>query len=91
MVNFTYTVDDENIIRIWDGVNNDGPLIIQPTHPDGTSFANRQSAEDWAETWIANWHIEMQKSLEAEEKRQSAITQLRNAGFSEEEILKIIK
>lgn len=91
MKNFTYTVDNENVVKIWDGVNNDAPVILQPTYPDGSLFENKAEAETWAETWITNWHNDKQQALQEEQRKQEAVAQLKNLGFSEEEISKIVR
>ena len=49
-----YEVDetDGNTIRIFDGTS-EVPFILQPHWPDGTAWASKQEAENWATATIA--------------------------------------
>ena len=53
--NWYYEVDetDGNTIRIYDGVST-VPFILQPHWPDGTPWATKQEAENWATATIAS-------------------------------------
>jgi hypothetical protein len=53
--NWHYEVDetDGNTIRIFDGTS-EVPFILQPHWPDGTPWATKQEAENWATATIAS-------------------------------------
>lgn len=59
--NFTYEIDNTNTVKIYDGINNDGPLIIQPSHPDGSAFTSG-TAQAWAEQFIVDWHANYEEN-----------------------------
>ena len=57
MTRYTFTVDSQKIIRIWDTENpneNDAPFMLQPDWPDLTSWASKAQAKNWAEVFIAS-------------------------------------
>jgi len=89
--NFTYQIEDNNTVKIYDGINDDGPLIIQPTYPNGDEFENTEAAQTWAENWIANWFVEKEIAEEIAQRKQSAINLLTEQGYSTEEIERLIK
>jgi hypothetical protein len=62
MTRFTYTIDDNNAVSIFDTENpNEGgaPFTLQPWHPDtpGESWTAEEAAA-WAETAIAERDLE---------------------------------
>jgi hypothetical protein len=59
--NFTYQIEDNNTVKIYDGINDDGPLIIQPNHPDGSAFT-AETAQAWAEQFIIDWHANYEET-----------------------------
>jgi hypothetical protein len=89
--NFTYEIDNTNTVKIYDGINNDGPLIIQPTYPNGDEFENTEAAQTWAENWIADWFVQKEITEEIAQRKQSAIDLLTKQGYSVEEIERLIK
>ena len=89
--NFTYEIDEKNTVKIYDGINNDAPLIIQPTYPNGDEFENAQTAAVWAENWIENWHTQREIAQQQLQKKQEVIELLKAQGFTTEEIEKLIK
>lgn len=49
---YGYKVENDNTVVIW--ADEDAPgRIVQPTWPDGTPWASKSEAEDWAEAYIA--------------------------------------
>jgi len=57
MTRYTFTVDNQKIIRIWDTQNpneNDAPFILQPDWPDLTPWASKAQAKNWAEVFISS-------------------------------------
>jgi hypothetical protein len=52
---FRFEIDKKNAIRIWDDSNpneNDAPFFLQPTWPNGTEWASKGEAEEWALTFL---------------------------------------
>jgi len=47
-----YEIDEKNAIRIWQG-GVDIPFLFQPNYPDGTPWADKADAENWAKAKIA--------------------------------------
>ncbi len=43
-----YEVDKNNIIRMWDDVNEE-PFLYQPHYPNGDTFDTKEEAEKWAQ------------------------------------------
>ena len=57
MTRYTFEIDTDNAIRIWDTENpNDSgaPFMLQPDFPDTTPWADAAQATDWAEVFIAS-------------------------------------
>ena len=57
MTRYTFEIDADNAIRIWDSENpNDSgaPFMFQPDFPDATPWADAAQATDWAEVFIAS-------------------------------------
>ena len=89
--NFTYQVDGDNTVKIFDGINDDGPLIVQPTYPNGDTFEDKANAEKWATEWIENWWAEKKSSEQAAQRKEEAISLLEAQGYTIEEIKIFIK
>ena len=56
MTRYTFEIDTDNAIRIWDNEapNESGaPFMFQPDWPDVTPWADAAQATDWAEVFIA--------------------------------------
>lgn len=54
--NFSYEIDDNNTVRVWDNDNpndNGAPFFLQPHFPDGTAWTAEQ-AEEWVVNFINN-------------------------------------
>jgi len=52
---YRYEVNNKNEVKVWDNENpneNDAPFFFQPDWPDGTPWANKSEAEDWAQVFI---------------------------------------
>jgi hypothetical protein len=57
MTRYTFEIDTENAIRIWDNFTigkNGAPFLFQPDWPDVTPWADEAQATDWAEVFIAS-------------------------------------
>lgn len=55
MSRFTYEIDTNNAIKMWDSENpneNDAPFLFQPDWPNGTPWANKKQADAWAKAFI---------------------------------------
>lgn len=53
---YTYEIDENNGIRVWDNENpndNGAPFLFQPDRPDTTPWDSREEAEQWAKEFIA--------------------------------------
>jgi hypothetical protein len=83
--NFTYEIDNANTVKIYDGINNDGPLIIQPNHPDGSEFT-AETAQFWAEQFIVNWHANYEEAQRLAALKESTKAKLADLGLTPEEI-----
>lgn len=83
--NFTYDIDNANTVKIYDGINNDGPLIIQPSHPDGSAFT-AETAQAWAEQFIVDWHTNYEETQRLIAVKKSANAKLATLGLSADEI-----
>lgn len=47
---YTYDIDDNNAIRVWDDENpneKNAPFLYQPDRVDGTPWGSRAEAEEW--------------------------------------------
>jgi hypothetical protein len=56
MSRYRLEIDATNTIRIWDNETpneKDAPFILQPDWPSGKPWANREEAESWATSFIA--------------------------------------
>lgn len=73
-MNFTYTVDETNTVRIFDEANAE-PFILQPHHPDGTEFT-AETAASWAEGFIQDWHAQQAETQRLFELKESAKAKL---------------
>lgn len=50
---FTYSLDENN--TVWGYVSTQlEPCLMQPTHPNGTPWADAAEATAWAEAWVAH-------------------------------------
>jgi hypothetical protein len=52
---YRYEIDTNKAIRVWDTQNpneNDAPFFFQPDWPNGSAWANKAEAEDWANVFI---------------------------------------
>lgn len=57
-----YEIDQNNAIHMWhDG--EDVPFLFQPDYPDGTPWANREDAENWAKAKVLE--LEDENAFEA--------------------------
>ena len=57
MTRFTYTIDDNNNLSIFDStcvLPDNAPNIWQPHNENGAPFATKEEASAWAEETIAN-------------------------------------
>ena len=57
MTRYSFEIDTDNAIRIWDNENpneNDAPFMFQPDWPDLTEWESTAQATDWAEVFIAS-------------------------------------
>ena len=84
-----YEIDSANTVRIWFDENPE-PSIAQPHHPDGSEWANRKAAEDWANATITQFQ---QAALDAEKlikARESALEKLEAMGFTADEIAALV-
>lgn len=55
MSRFTYEIDSNNCIRVWDGVkefDDQAPLLLQPHWPNGDGWASLEEAENWVSVFI---------------------------------------
>ena len=73
-MNITYTVDESNTVKIFDGINEE-PFILQPHHPDGSEFTS-ETATAWAEEFITNWHIQQAENQKRVALKESAKAKL---------------
>lgn len=73
-MNFTYTVDETNTVRIFDGVNEE-PFILQPHHPDGSEFTT-ETADAWANEFIEGWQIQYEENQNRIALKESAKNKL---------------
>jgi hypothetical protein len=89
--NFTYQIEDNNTVKIYDGIQNDGPLIIQPTYPNGDQFENKEAAETWAIEWIENWHAQKELAEQEIAKKEEVKSLLALQGYTEEEIQNLLR
>ena len=56
MSRYSYKIDDENAVKVWDSENpneENAPFFFQPDQPDGIPWANKAEAEAWAIAFIA--------------------------------------
>ena len=56
MTVYSFTVDSDKVIRIWNKEtpsSEDQPFLIQPDFPDFTPWESESQATDWAEVFIA--------------------------------------
>lgn len=53
MSDFTYEIDENNIVRIYKLSQQPQPIILQPDYPDARPFEDRAAAEKWAQDCIA--------------------------------------
>ena len=83
--NFTYEIDNTNTVKIYDGINNDGPLIIQPNHPDGSVFTS-ETAQAWAEQFIVDWHANYEETQRLIAVKESAKTKMATLNLTAEEL-----
>jgi len=57
MTRYTFEIDADNAIRIWDNetIGEQGaPFLLQPDWPDVTPWESAAQATDWAEVFIAS-------------------------------------
>jgi len=87
-MNITYTIDSDNAIRIFDGVNPE-PFIFQPHHPDGAEFT-AETAETWAEEFIVEWNARQAEDAARAEAKASAEAKLTALGLTSDEVAAII-
>lgn len=53
---FTYAIGKDNLLEVWNSevvTEDNAPILRQPHWPDGTSWATKKEAEDWAKAFIA--------------------------------------
>lgn len=49
-----YKVTQKNEVLAWnDELEQTEPFMYQPNYPDGTAFATKADAEEWAARWYA--------------------------------------
>lgn len=70
----TFTVDEENAVRIFDGINEE-PFIFQPHFPDGTEF-DADSAKEWAQEFINQWKAQQAETQRIADLKESAKSKL---------------
>ena len=73
-MNFTYTVDENNTVRIFDGINEE-PFIFQPHQPDGSEFT-AETANAWANEFIEGWQIQYEENQNRIALKESAKAKL---------------
>lgn len=67
-----YEIDENNVISAWylDNLNSDvegcPPNLRQPHNPDGTPFADYDTAKQWIENHLNSWATAMAAAEEAE-------------------------
>lgn len=49
-----YSVKKNNLVVIWLDSEDTPGNLEQPTWPDGTAWASKKEAEDWAKAWLAH-------------------------------------
>ena len=47
-----YSIDDDNVIKLYKFDNFDMPFLIQPTWPNNEEFGSREEAEEWAKIQV---------------------------------------
>lgn len=55
MSRYRYEIDDANAVKVWDLENPNelnAPFLFQPEWPNGTAWASKKEAEDWALLFI---------------------------------------
>lgn len=50
-----YSVKKDNLVVIWLDSEDTPGNLEQPTWPDGTKWASKKEAEDWAKAWLASY------------------------------------
>ena len=86
----TYTIDENNTVRIFDGINEE-PFILQPHFPDGSEFT-AETAASWAEEFIIQWETQNAESQRIAELKESAKNKLMSGlPLTEEEAAIILK
>lgn len=48
-----YSVKNDGRVVIWLDAEDTPGNLVQPTWPDGTEWADKDEAEDWAKAWLA--------------------------------------
>lgn len=54
---YKHEIDENNVLRVWDNEipNETGaPFLLQPQHPDGRDWANKEEVEAWLADFIAD-------------------------------------
>ena len=54
MSRYTYEIDENNAVRMWDAEipnENNAPFLFQPNWPNGTPWANATEAAAWADVF----------------------------------------
>lgn len=57
MSRYTYEIDDNNALRMWDAEvpnENNAPFLFQPNWPNGVAWADAQEAAGWADAFITS-------------------------------------
>lgn len=49
-----YSIKKNNLVVIWLDSEDTPGNLEQPTWPDGTAWASKKEAEDWAKAWLAH-------------------------------------
>ena len=49
-----YVIDADNCVTITLDADSNS-YLVQPNYPDGTPFATKADAENWAKAWIAHF------------------------------------
>jgi hypothetical protein len=54
-VNYVYSIDENNEIKVWSGteIPDAPPFLLQPHRPDGEPWADRAEAEAWVSEYIS--------------------------------------
>lgn len=51
---YTFEIDENNAVKIF-VEGQEAPVIFQPEWPDGTPWANKDEAKNWAELYVKSF------------------------------------